>query len=76
MGVTILAEWRVNLSDGSSILLYSRDDLTFLDSALHYCVSIERTGRAGLGSDGRLTHDGVLVKVVEDTERGTPREGR
>ena len=58
MAVTILREFKVLMRDGESFMIYSTRDISSLDSTLHYCVSIEPTGNAGLGSDGKHTYDG------------------
>jgi hypothetical protein len=63
MSVTIVNEYRVKMQDGSEFFIYSARDLSALDSTLRYCTDIQKTGRAGLGSDGHATHDGVEPKA-------------
>jgi len=71
MAIIVLKEWRVKLVDNPKpLILYSDEDLANLDKLLMNSISIEPTGRCGLGTDGKNTYDGHPSRGLVRTSKG------
>ena len=60
MAQTIIKQWRVKFVEGPDLILYADEgeELSALDHLILSAVSIEPTGKGGVGTDGKNTYDG------------------